>query len=168
MGSKKRLTQSRKDAKNTIELAKPCLLGFADLLWRMGEAEGARTQYDAARSGASGIADPALRKRVLASIDQGLQVVSDLPPIRISATPDPRVKSRLPELIAGAESRNGMKEEGKTTFQDAIALSQKLATRPRPVPGVRRPPVPLGTHYEDEAFERIVRQPEQSKTPARG
>jgi hypothetical protein len=52
-----------------------------------------------------------------------------------------------------------MKEEGKTTFQDAIALSQKLATRPRPVPGVRRPPVPLGTTIRMKLLKGLCDSP---------
>jgi tetratricopeptide (TPR) repeat protein len=279
----------------------PRLLALADLLWRMGDAGAARNYYESARSLAPGIAEPRQRKLVLASIDQGLEAVSDPPPILVSSTPHPRPTSNLSESIAppfpittegfqdrdpagntargladadlmtrlyeraaagdidginritetaatpfqkalavaslehlalqkheaqmaehfadtiqsldsvsslakaeaisaaaaewlrkgeveragddfsaakrlvssvsdlplgrisvlvsiaGTQSRNGMKREGRATFEEAIALAQKLPARPHPAPGVRRPPVPLGTHYNDEAFERIMR-----------
>jgi len=63
------------------------LASFADLLWRMGQPEQARARYDVARTIALRILDPARRKPVLATIDQGLQFVSDPPPNLISATP---------------------------------------------------------------------------------
>ena len=63
---------------------------FADLLWRTGEPKQARARYEAARSIAVKIVDPARRKQVLATIDQGLQYVSDPPPDLVSAIPHPR------------------------------------------------------------------------------
>ncbi len=67
---------------------------LADLLWRMGESEEARARYEAARVTAMKIADPAVKKRVNAYIDQGFRFVSEPPPEVISATPHPK-KARI-------------------------------------------------------------------------
>ena len=72
--------------------------------------------------------------------------VSDLPFGRISV------------LVSIATQLKGrMVEEGNTTFRSAIELAKKLPLRPHFVPGVRRPPTPIGVHYQDEAFSKIVR-----------
>ncbi len=59
--------------------------------------------------------------------------------------------------IAETQSRNGMMEAGKATFQNAIELALKLPPRPQYVQGVRRPTPPRGVHYRDEGFPNILR-----------
>jgi len=73
------------------------LASFADLLWRLGESDQARARYEAARGAASKIVDPAKRKALLATIDQGLQFVSEPPPYIISANPHPNPRFSLQE-----------------------------------------------------------------------
>lgn len=277
------------------------LASFADLLWRMGQPEQARARYDVARTIALRIVDPARRKPVLATIDQGLQFVSDPPPNLISATPRPRprpnvqdspippfpitpdgfqdaspqettarsslngelmkrlyeraaagdragiehitesaatpfqkalgiaslehilIQQHAPELaeqyakripetdspsslakaealsaaaeawlrmfnkerartdfdsakqivfavpdlplgkisvlasIAAAQFRGQLMDDSNASFRSAIELTQKLPLRPRYAFGVPRPPTPLGVHYKDEAFGKILR-----------
>jgi hypothetical protein len=59
--------------------------------------------------------------------------------------------------IAAAQLKGEMIEDGDATFRGAIELAQRLPQRPRVPPGVWRLPTPLGVHYKDEAFEKILR-----------
>jgi len=59
--------------------------------------------------------------------------------------------------IGAEQFKARMIEDSDTTFRSAIELAQKLPTRPVIPPGVRRPQTPLGVHYKDEAFAKIVR-----------
>jgi tetratricopeptide (TPR) repeat protein len=289
------------ESATSAEKKAPFLASFADLLWRMGQPEQARARYDVARTIALRIVDPARRKPVLATIDQGLQFVSDPPPNLISATPHPRPRSnvqdspippfpitpdgfqdasppetiarsslngelmkrlyeraaagdragielitesaatpfqkavgigslehiliqqhepelaeqyakRIPETdspsslakaealsaaaeawlrmfnkerartdfdsakqivfavpdlplgkisvlasIAAAQFRGQLMDDSNASFRSAIELTQKLPLRPRYAFGVPRPPTPLGVHYKDEAFGKILR-----------
>jgi hypothetical protein len=71
------------------------LASFAEMLWRMGQPEQARARYEAARTVGLTVVDPAQRKQLLATIDRGLQFVSDPPPDLISATRHPRPRSSV-------------------------------------------------------------------------
>ncbi len=277
------------------------LASFAEMLWRMGQSEQARAQFDVARTIGLKIVDPARRKQLLAAIDRGLQFVSDSPPNLISPTPHPRVRpgvqdspippfpitadgfqdvgpeettarsrangelmkrlyeraaagdragiehitesaatpfqkalgiaslehiliqqhepelaeqyaKRIPETdspsslakaealsaaaeawlrmfnkerartdfdsakqivfavpnlplgkisvlasVAAAQFRGQLMDDSNASFQSAIELTQKLPLRPRYAFGVPRPPTPLGVHYKDEAFGKILR-----------
>jgi len=62
---------------------------LADLLWRTGDTEGARTHYATARQIAAKIADPKRRKQVVESIDRDLGYTAEPPPNLISAEPHP-------------------------------------------------------------------------------
>ena len=84
------------------------LASFADLLWRMGQPEQAGARYDVAPTIALRIIDPAQRKPVLATIDQGLQFVSDPPPNLISATPHPRPRPNVQANISATSGRRDL------------------------------------------------------------
>ena len=71
------------------------VLSLADLLWRMGQADQARLKFAEAKTLAAKFTDVAHRKQFLASVDQGLQFVSDPPPDLITTTPHPRQKFRV-------------------------------------------------------------------------
>jgi tetratricopeptide (TPR) repeat protein len=62
---------------------------LANLLWRMGQPEKARVRFETSRKIAAKISNPEHRKRILASIEQGLMYLAEEPPTPISATPKP-------------------------------------------------------------------------------
>jgi tetratricopeptide (TPR) repeat protein len=109
-------------------LAKAEALSAAAVAWlRARDADRARADFESA-------------KHIVSS-------VSDLPFGRISVLVS----------IAAAQFKGEMMDDGNTTLRSAIELAQKLPQRPHTPPGVRRPQTPLGVHYKDEAFDKIVR-----------
>jgi len=71
------------------------MASLADLLWKMGDPTNARSRFEAARELAPKIVNPDHRKRLLATIEQGLMYVSEDPPYRISAMPRPQKRFQL-------------------------------------------------------------------------
>jgi hypothetical protein len=71
------------------------LLSLADLFWRMGQPDQARLEFAQVKELAAKVGDPAHRKQLLTSIDQGLQFISDPPPDLVTSTPHPRPKFNL-------------------------------------------------------------------------
>ena len=59
--------------------------------------------------------------------------------------------------IGAEQFKARMIEDSDTTFRSAIELAQKLPMRPVIPSGARRPQIPLGVNYKDEAFVKIVR-----------
>lgn len=76
------------------------------------------------------------------------------------------IASSLPDLLLGkvavlvsiatAQIQARMTEDGEATFPQSVELARKLPDLRVTPHGVRRPPTPPGTHYKDEAFEKIV------------
>ncbi len=66
---------------------------IADVLWRMGESENARKCIEEGRKTTSQVADPALRSKLTASLEQTAEYLKYDPPNRLSATPTPRRRS---------------------------------------------------------------------------
>lgn len=115
-------------------LAKAEALGASATAWlRVRDVERARAAFDLAKS------------KVLS--------LRDLPFGRISVLAS----------IAAAECKGRLFVDGNATFRNAIQQAQKLPLRPQPIPGVQRRPTPLGLHFNDEAFGKILRAAIQSK-----
>jgi hypothetical protein len=116
------------EADSPSSLAKAEALSAAAEAWlRMFNKERARADFDSAK--------------------QIVFAVPDLPLGRISVLAS----------IAAAQFRVQMIDDSNASFRSAIDLTQKLPLRPRYAFGVPRPPTPLGVHYKDEAFGKILR-----------
>jgi tetratricopeptide (TPR) repeat protein len=89
-------------------------------------------------------------ERARAGFDSAARLVSLVPDL-------PLGKISVLLSIAAAQCKGGMVEEGNATFRKSIELARKLPLRPRVAFGAFRPLTPLGVHYEDEAFTKILR-----------
>ena len=107
------------------------LASYADLLWRMGEPEAARKRYEEARTIAKGVADPAKRKSLLATIEQGLQFVSDRPPSIVSAEPkpSPRIAQRESPFPAFPITPGGLRDVDQALRRDVSDANGELLKR---------------------------------------
>lgn len=65
------------------------LLALADLVWKMGDAARARKHLESARLDALKIPDPVKRKKTIDKVEFELKYLTDEPPMRISAKPQP-------------------------------------------------------------------------------
>ena len=74
-----------------------------------------------------------------------VQSVTDLPLAKVSVLTS----------IATAQYENGLKSEGRAALRFAVKAAQELPQRPKPQSGIRRT-IPLGVHYKDEAFDKIL------------